>query len=328
MRMLPVDGGAAGERSLDRYCRIPQDFPEVLSDRRSRSSTPSVMMLILGFTVCHASHGPDDHMTGGCIGVFDSGVGGLFTLREIRRLLPNEDLVYFADSRHAPYGDKPADEVMSRAEVVTGFLSSQGAKAIVIACNTATAVAVDHLRATESVPVIAMEPAVKPAVALTRTGKIGVLATTRTLASRKFLELAERYREQADVLAQPCPGLVECVEAGDLDGAVTRALVERFAAPLVECGVDTIVLGCTHYGFLQPLIQDVCGAGVHIVDPSHAVARHVHDRLRALNALSPRKDDGRDQFWTSGSVDRMRAVMAAVWPGETDVRSTDDHMTT
>lgn len=254
------------------------------------------------------------------IGVFDSGVGGLSTLKEIRRTLPAEHLLYFADSHYAPYGDKPPEAVIRRAEAVVDFLAGHGAKAIVIACNTATAVAVDHLRATRTVPIVAMEPAVKPAVAITRTGQIGVLATTLTLTSRKFLALAERCRREADVIAQPCPGLVECVESGDLQGPATRALVSRYATPLLERGVDTIVLGCTHYAFLQPVIRDVCGAGVQIVDPSPAVARHVKDRLTALNALSLATIGGHEQFWTSGSPDAMRTVMASLWPGNPDIR--------
>jgi glutamate racemase len=256
----------------------------------------------------------------GPIGVFDSGVGGLSTLKEIRRSLPCEDLIYFADSRHAPYGDKPAEEVTRRAAAATGFLVSQGAKAIVVACNTATAVAVDHLRAAESVPIVAMEPAVKPAVSITRSGKIGVLATTLTLASRKFLDLTERYGGRVEVLAQACPGLVEQVERGDLAGPPTRALVERYVALLLERQVDTIVLGCTHYSFLQPVIQSVCGAGVTIVDPSPAVARELRNRLAALGALTSRKDAGREQFWTTGSVKDMQTVMAALWPGSSVVR--------
>jgi glutamate racemase len=251
--------------------------------------------------------------------VFDSGVGGLSTLKEIRRSLPCEDVIYFADSQHAPYGDKSAEAVKRRADVVVTFLAGQGAKAIVVACNTATAVAVDHLRKTQTVPVVAMEPAVKPAVSLARSGKIGVLATTLTLTSRKFLDLVDRYRGEVDVLAQPCPGLVERVEAGDLSGQATRALVERYASALLERGADTIVLGCTHYSFLQPVIQDVCGAGVTIIDPSPAVAREVRNRLTALNALSSRPGRGREQFWTSGSVEDMRNVMAALWHGEADV---------
>lgn len=259
----------------------------------------------------------------GSIGVFDSGVGGLSTLKELRRVLPREDLVYFADSRYAPYGDKRAEDVKSRADTIVAFLAAQGAKAIVMACNTATAVAVDDIRATQTVPIIAMEPAVKPAVALTRTGRIAVLATTLTLTSRKFLMLADTYRAQAEVIAQPCPGLVEQVEAGDLHGAATRALVERYVTPLLDRGVDAIVLGCTHYAFLEPVIDDVCGARVHIVDPSPAVARHVRDRLTALDALSAQRDHGCEQFWTSGSVEGMRAVMAALWPGHADLHAAE-----
>ena len=168
------------------------------------------------------------------IGVFDSGVGGLSVLREIRSELPGEDLLYVADSGHAPYGDKSTELIEARAIAIVEFLLSQHAKAIVVACNTATGVAIKMLRARFSVPIVAMEPAVKPAVAITRSGVIGVLATSRTIASDNFARLHERFGADVKILMQACPGLVEQVETGDLAGGKTRALIERYVLPLLE----------------------------------------------------------------------------------------------
>ena len=180
------------------------------------------------------------------IGVFDSGVGGLSVLREIRRELPHEDLLYVADCGHAPYGDKPLAAIESRAVAITEFLLAQGAKTVVVACNTATGAAARVLRSRYPVPIVAMEPAVKPAVERTRSGVVGVLATRQTLASQTFAALLDRIDHCTRILPQPCPGLVERVESGDLDGAPTRTLLTGFLQPLLARGADTLVLGCTH----------------------------------------------------------------------------------
>jgi glutamate racemase len=252
--------------------------------------------------------------------VFDSGVGGLSVLREIRRELAAEDLVYVADSGYAPYGDRPAGYVQSRAVAIVEFLIAQGAKAVVVACNTATGIAVDALRARFDLPIVAIEPAVKPAVAETRSGVVGVLATTQTLASEKFMKLLEAHAGNARVLSQPGPGLAEQVEAGDLSGPKTRSLVEQFVRPLVEQGADTIVLGCTHYPFLRPLIQEAAGGGVTLIDPAVPVARELHRRLRAQGLLSPETRKGTEQFWTTGPADQARGVIGQLWTPGVNVR--------
>jgi glutamate racemase (EC 5.1.1.3) len=200
------------------------------------------------------------------IGVFDSGLGGLTVLREIRRLLPSEDLLYVADSAHAPYGDKSVAFIESRAIAIAEFLLEHGAKAIVVACNTATSAAAQLLRTRYSVPLIAMEPAVKPAVERTRSGVVAVLATRQTLASHNFSRLLGRLETQAEILLQPCPGLVERVEAGDLTGAATRDLLRTYLEPVLARGADTLVLGCTHYPLLTPLIRELTGPDVLILD--------------------------------------------------------------
>ena len=258
---------------------------------------------------------PANH-PGDPIGVFDSGVGGISVLRDIRRLLPGEDLFYVADSAHAPYGDKTREEIEARSVAITEFLLGHRAKAIVLACNTATGAAVEALRARFSVPVVAMEPAVKPAAASTKTGVVGVMATNGTLGSRSFARLHERFGSEVNILVQPCPGLVERVEAGDLSGGETRALVEKYLFPLLAQQVDTLVLGCTHYPFLAPLIQEIAGPAVSLIDPSPAVARELHRRLAQVELLSEGNRTGITFFWTSARPDEVQPVMTQLWGGE------------
>lgn len=254
------------------------------------------------------------------IGVFDSGVGGLTVLREIRRELPGEHLLYVADSAHAPYGEKPRAFIEARSLAVTEFLISQGAKAIVVACNTATGAAVALLRARFALPIVAMEPALKPAVALTRGGVIGVLATSQTLASDKFEALRGRFDLHARVLVQPCPGLVERIEAGDLDGDATRALIADYVRPLIERGADTLVLGCTHYPLVRHLIQDIAGPHVTITDAGAAVARQLRVRLLEHRALSTRHGPGTERFWSTGLPSTATAMINAIWGTPAGVR--------
>ena len=191
------------------------------------------------------------------IGVFDSGLGGLSVLREIHQLLPHENLIYVGDSAHAPYGDNSAEYVRDRSLEVSEFLLDQGVKAIVVACNTATAEAIDLLREKLDVPMIGLEPAIKPASKLSRNGIIGVLATQRTINSERLLGLTEQYAEGKRVLAQACPGLVEQVEACELESDKTKTLLKHYITPLLTEGVDALILGCTHYPFLIDAIRDI-----------------------------------------------------------------------
>mgnify|MGYP001026504304 CR=1 FL=1 len=253
------------------------------------------------------------------IGVFDSGVGGLSVLREIRRELPYEDLLYVADSAHAPYGDQPLEAIEARAIAIAEFLLEHDAKALVVACNTATGAAARLLRARFAVPVIAMEPAVKPAVAQSRSGVVGVLATRQTLASAKFSHLLANHGG-AEVLTQACPGLVERVEAGDLEGEGTRALLAEYLEPLLSRGADTLVLGCTHYPHLAPLITGLAGPEVQVLDSGRAVARQVRRRLAEAGLLAPPRAGG-DFFWTSGQPAQLRQVMERLWGARIELRS-------
>jgi len=253
------------------------------------------------------------------IGIFDSGIGGLSVLREIRRELPHEDLMYVADSGHAPYGDKPAEFIEQRAFAIADFLVREGAKVLVVACNTATGIAVDALRAHWTLPVVAIEPAIKPAVSLTRSGVVGVLATSQTLASARFARLVERYRGSATILAQACPGLAERVERAELSGEATRSLVAQCVAPLLEQGADTLVLGCTHYPFVLDEIRSVAGPGVEIIDPSRPVARELRRRLEEGGLLSDSSHEGRVRGWSSGGADHLADVMGRLGFADADV---------
>ena len=230
------------------------------------------------------------------IGIFDSGVGGLSVLREIRRALPSEDLLYAADSAYAPYGDRDPDVIQARALAVVRWLESRGAKAVVVACNTATGVAVDLLRERVALPIVAIEPAVKPAAALTRTGTVGVMATTRTLASPRFARLVSAHAQGVRIVTQACPGLVQLVEAGELASDDARALVAQYVGPLLQQGADVIVLGCTHYPFLTPLIAEAAGAQVTIVADGNGSAE--------LNPI----------FGKSGSVSEIRIMTKSGTP--------------
>lgn len=206
------------------------------------------------------------------IGVFDSGIGGLSVLKEIHQLLPHENLIYVGDSVHAPYGDKSAEYVRKRSQKITEFLLDQGAKVIVIACNTATAEAADLLRSNSDVPVIGLEPAIKPATQLSKNGVIGVLATQRTINSERLLGLTERYAQNKKVLAQACPGLVEQVEAYELNSSKTVTLLEQYILPLLNQGVDALILGCTHYPFLLQAIRHIVGNDIEILETGKPVA--------------------------------------------------------
>jgi glutamate racemase len=253
------------------------------------------------------------------IGVFDSGVGGLSVLREIRRELPSEDLLYVADTANAPYGDRDAAFIRERALAVVARLIEARVKAVVVACNTATGLAVDALRQRYDLPIVAIEPAVKPAALHTRSGVIGVLATTQTLASERFSKLVATHAAGVTVLTQPSPGLVDRVEAGDLSSDETRMLVTRYVGPIVARGADSIVLGCTHFPFLRAAIESVAGPSVAIIDPAVAVAREVRRRLDAAGLLAPETHRGTERVWTTGSPDKTREVVAALWGTALDV---------
>ena len=218
-----------------------------------------------------------------CIGVFDSGLGGLTVLRELRRQAPNVPLHYVADTAHAPYGGRAADDIVQRCLWLSEHLMAQGAAVLVLACNTATAHAVQTLRERwPGLPIVGTEPGIKPAVAATRNGRIGVLATPATLASARYQSLLGRHSGAAHVISQPCPGLVDLIEQGDFESPALRALLDLFCAPLRAAGVDTVLMGCTHYPLIQGLIQAALGPDVQLLNIETAVARQALSRWTEL----------------------------------------------
>lgn len=252
-------------------------------------------------------------MSDAAVGVFDSGVGGLSVLGEIERLLPDESLLYVADTGHMPYGEKSPEFIRERCVQVAQFFREQDAKALVLACNTATVAAVADLRQRyPDWPIVGMEPAVKPAAAATRSGIVGVLATTGTLRSAKFVALLDRFANEVQVITQPCPGLVELIETGDLHSPELRLLLQGYVQPLLAAGCDTLILGCTHYPFLKPLLATLVPADVVLVDTGAAVARQLQ-RLLSSGALLAKGPARPAQFWTSGSVDIFRNVLPKLW---------------
>lgn len=236
------------------------------------------------------------------IGVFDSGVGGLSVWREIVRRLPAESTLYLADQAHVPYGPRPLDELCRLSEGITRCFVASGCKAVVVACNTASAAALKHLRDTfPGLEIIGMEPAVKPAAARTRSGVIGVMATPATFQGRLFQATAGRFASHLRLVNQVCDGLAEQVESGELDGPAVEALLGRFLEPMLAAGADTVVLACTHYAFLLESIARRCGPSVEVIDPAPAIARHLENRLAASHLLAPTAGTARHEFVTTGS---------------------------
>ncbi len=262
--------------------------------------------------------GPD-----GAIGVFDSGVGGLSVWREIVRQLPHEDTIYFADQAHVPYGPRSEDEIRGFCHDIAGFLVDQGCKAIVVACNTASAAALKSLRETfTQVPVIGMEPAVKPAAAMTRSAVVGVLATPATFQGRLFQATAGRHASGIQLVRQVCEGLAERVERGKLDGRETEDMLRGFLQPILAAGADTVVLACTHYPFVIEPIRRIVGAGVSVIDPAPAIARHLGEVLDNRGLAAHRGRTGSHTFFTSGATEAFRASLATLVGVDAPVHAT------
>ena len=250
------------------------------------------------------------------IGIFDSGLGGLSVLLEIEQLMPDRDIVYVADSAHVPYGTKSPEFIRNRSLAITTFLVEVlRSETVVVACNTATTHAVGTLRERfTSTPIVGMEPALKPAAAATRSGIVGVLATPATLLGERFVELVQRYTDGIELLTQPSPGLVERVEAGELDGPETERLLRLYTEPMLARGADTIVLGCTHYPFLADTLRRIVGPSVTLIDTGAAVARQTARVLgqevgppdrghHVASASSPAgMSEGQVTFYSSGDT--------------------------
>ncbi|MDH4394746.1 MAG: glutamate racemase [Limnobacter sp.] len=253
------------------------------------------------------------------IAVTDSGAGGLSVLKELLEVLPNESFVYLADEGMMPYGDKPVDEICQRTLQIARYFKGLHAKALVIACNTATAAGADEVRNQyPHWPVVGIEPAVKPAAMMTQSGKVGILATSNTLASDRFRRLVSRFETVAEVRSQPCPGLVELIENHPMDEQAIKLLMAPRIADLLQAGADVLVLGCTHYPFVSKWIQELAGPAVQVIDTGLPVAKQVKARLEEAQLLNgppspshstPQADAGRVRFLTTGSVPRLKSQL-------------------
>lgn len=261
------------------------------------------------------------------IGILDSGFGGLSVARAVRARFPDERILFAADCAYAPYGDRDEGYIMERLDRIIGYLTGRGVKAIVFACNTATAVGVKSFRERLSIPIIGIEPAVFPAVRHTRCGVVGVMATTTTIRSRKYAEVRERALEWAavsrpmkvEVVDMPCPGLMECVERGDFGSETLEALLKKYVDPLACAGADEIVLGCTHYPFLANAISRHA-KDAHLIDPAPAVAEQLGRRLADLDLLAPALPDRQtgmdaamDEFRATGADPLRESVLKRLW---------------
>jgi glutamate racemase len=261
------------------------------------------------------------------IGAFDSGVGGLSVLREIRAHLPNEEIVYVADQANVPYGPRGLDEVRQLADGIVRFLLGEGAKLIVIPCNTASAAALKTLRETyPEIPFVGMEPAVKSAAEQSASGVIGVLATPTTFEGELYASVVERFARDSIILQSTCPGLVTEIEEGRANGSSAREILQEALSPMIERDLDTVVLGCTHYPFSFETIREIVGPGVQLIDPAPAIARRVASLMDGLGKQDP--SPGRTIYFTSGNPALMKKrihellweeadVNGLVWKGRT-----------
>jgi glutamate racemase len=245
-----------------------------------------------------------------CIGVFDSGVGGLSVLREIRAEMPEEPVIYFGDQGHIPYGPRPMQQIRSLSEAITNFLLEKNAGIIVVACNTASAAALKYLREKfAGIPFVGMEPAVKPAAEHTQTGKVGVLATPATFQGALYASVVERFANGAELFQNTCTGLVQQIEQGNLDGPETRRILNEALLPMLEKNIDTVVLGCTHYPFVIPLIQEIVGEKIRVIDSAPAVAKQTRRLLEAGGRKSPGTTCTKVRFYTSGDPDKLKSLL-------------------
>lgn len=244
------------------------------------------------------------------IGIFDSGVGGLSVLHAVRAEMPEESVIYFGDQGHIPYGPRPMEQIRDFSEAITRFLLAHDAKIIVVACNTASAAALKYLRETfPDVSFVGMEPAVKPAAENTQTGKVGVLATPATFQGALYASVVERFANGVELFQNTCSGLVQEIEQGNLQGQETRRILEDALLPMLEKNIDTVVLGCTHYPFVIPLIQQIVGDTVRVIDPAPAVAKQVRRVLEAKEMKRKADARGDVKFYTSGDPDELKALL-------------------
>lgn len=258
------------------------------------------------------------------IGVFDSGVGGLSVLRAMREQMPNEHIIYFGDQSHVPYGPRPMEQIQNFSEGITNFLMDKGAKLIVVACNTASAAALSYLRGKfPQMQFVGMEPAVKPAAEYTQTGRVGVLATPATFQGALYASVVERFASNVELFQNTCMGLVGEIEKGNLTGPETRAILESALLPMLEKNIDTVVLGCTHYPFVIPLIEQIAGEKVRVIDPAPAVARQAKRLLEAGGMFKQDSAQGEIQIFTSGNPKDVESITRSLLNESFNVESAE-----
>jgi glutamate racemase len=247
------------------------------------------------------------------IGIFDSGVGGLSVLRAIRVQMPQEAVIYLGDQGHVPYGPRPLEEVRAFSEQISRFLLAKGAKLIVVACNAASAAALQYLRKSfPQVAFVGMEPALKPAVEQTKSGVVGVLATPATFQGALYASVVERFAQGVTVLQDTCPGLVGQIEKGELDAPETESILRMALEPMLAQGIDTVVLGCTHYPFVIPLIERIAGKNVRVIDPAPAVARQAGRLLEAAGTCQPVGNKAAVAYYTTAAAESMQRLLPAL----------------
>ena len=246
------------------------------------------------------------------IGLFDSGIGGTSIWKEVVKLMPNENTIYLADSKNAPYGQKSADEIIALSIKNTEFLISKGCKIIIVACNTATTNAIDYLRANYSIPIVGIEPAIKPAALFSKTGAIGILATKGTLTSKLFEKTANEYTKNITNIEQDGEGLVPLIEAGKLDSDALKLLLEKYLTPMLQFNIDHLVLGCTHYSYLIPQIKNIVGEQVKIIDSGGAVTRQTKTILEKHHLLSTSKNKSQHLFYTNSDKTVLERILQDV----------------
>lgn len=243
------------------------------------------------------------------IGIFDSGIGGTSIWKEIQALLPKENTIYLADSKNAPYGEKSSEEILRLSIKNTEYLLNQNCKIIVVACNTATTNAIDYLRQTYKVPFIGIEPAIKPAALKSKSKTVGVLATKGTLTSSLFHSTSQNHAEGIEIIERQGKGLVELIENGELGSDATRQLLQEYLRPMLDKEIDYLVLGCTHYPYLIPLLKELLPESVKIIDSGEAVARQTKSILERYGILNLSNIDGKHQFYTNSNVGLLKRFL-------------------
>ncbi|GLX77020.1 glutamate racemase [Thalassotalea insulae] len=254
------------------------------------------------------------------IGIFDSGVGGLSIAKCIAEQLPNENLIYLADSAYAPYGDISVAEIKTRVTLVARWLMQQQCKALVVACNTATVNVIEQLRNEISLPIIGVEPAIKPAAKQSKSKKVAILATQATATNKRFLDLVEKYKNGSEVFIQPCPGLVELIEQGLANSTQCKELLATYLNPLMQQQVDTLVLGCTHYPFVSNTIKQLVGSDIKLIETAAPVTQQLHRQLALHQLLTTNTTPGQHHFYSSLATPQQQVIFNKLWQNDLPLR--------